>query len=299
MTARLAITIAACLAGMAAITDWEDEGSRALVDHGVIITHTSAEGTTAKGETRPIKELLKRYRFQWYRVGGFWFVPRTRGLSQSPIDLDRVRQEAEAILSGEAEPPNVAAFVPRSAPARQAPPLRGHTGDVAFLLPGGGSVSLSDIYGSTGIRFGTSAPFAIGRVGPDRIGFADYPMISVDMLGKDSSALVPIARQLAMIAAAVNGLYLDMGVPSVKIGRETMATDQNPSSPSVGKRKRLKSLIFMFEIKGVRDPDLQFHSYVRSRHSSSPVMKIDGSGMHPLARPLTREEIVKSGHVKA
>jgi hypothetical protein len=267
-------------------------GSFALSDYGVEIYHNAAEGTVAKGNTRPIKELLKQRRFRWYRTGGFWYIPRSRGLAESPIDLAALRSEAESILSGESEPPNVVPFRRRGKTATAPPrPVMGHSGDVAFLGPDGTSFSLSDIYASTGIRFGTSAPYAVGYVGPDRIGFGDYPMIVVEMYGKAVNDLVPIARQLAMLNAKINGLYINMGPPSVGMaGRERVMVDQNPSSPSVGKRKRLKSLKFTFEISGTSQ-EIPLSKWVRSRYYSGRPGSFDYS---ETARKLTREEMIKS-----
>ena len=273
-------------------------GSLALSDYQVNIYHTSDDGTVAKGNTRPIKQLLKRNRFRWYRGGGFWYIPRTRGKSDSPIDLPALEAEAQAILSGEAPPSNVVQFRKPATP-RKRPPVVGHTGDVAFLLPDGSSVSLSDIYGSTGIRFGTSAPFAVRAVTPDRIGFADDPAIVVDMLVKEGhiDAVVPIARQLAMINAKVNGIHIDLR-PSVKIRRLRTAMDRNPSSRSVGKNKRMSEVEYIFRVDkeslGMGPGGTpRYYSYVRSRHYGGGGAWAD----KPRARALTRQQIEKSGHV--
>ena len=293
------ITLVA-VTGLVVAGSLKKRGSMALSDYGVTIEHTVKEGTIAKGETRPIKEMLKQNRFRWYRAGGFWFVPRTRGKTESPIDLDAVRAEAEAILSGEQEPPNVVDFRSRSRKTpKKTPQRRGHYGDITHLGPDGTSFSESSLYTSRGIRFGTSAPYKIGYVGPDRIGFADIPMVVVEMYGKESGSLVPIARQLAMAVAAKNGLQMDMGPPGLKIGRERLFTDENPSSPSFGKRKRLQEYTYQFEVKGV-DPDfleeklgpklskMGLFGWISRRYDPAPNK----------AQKLTRQEIIELGHLK-
>ena len=272
-------------------------GSMALSEHEVDIHHNPEDGTVAKGNTRPIKQLLKRNRFRWYRAGGFWYIPRTRGVASSPIDLDALKAEAQAILSGETPPPNVVPFRKPTTP-RKRPPVIGHAGDVTFLLPDGGSVSLSDIYGSTGIRFGTNAPYAVRAVTPDRIGFADDPAIVVDMLVKreDIDSVVPIARQLAMINAQINGIHIDLR-PSVKIRRLRTAMDRNPSSRSVGKNKRMAEVEYIFRVQkeslGMSPGGTpRYYSFIRGRYGGGGAWKDE-----PRARALTREEIEKSGHV--
>jgi hypothetical protein len=318
------ITLVA-VTGLVVAGSLKKRGSMALSDYGVTIEHTVKEGTIAKGETRPIKEMLKQNRFRWYRAGGFWFVPRTRGKAESPIDLDAVRAEAEAILSGEQEPPNVVDFRSRSRKTRKkTSQRRGHYGDITHLGPDGTSFSESSLYTSRGIRFGTSAPYKIGYVGPDRIGFADIPMVVVEMYGKESGSLVPIARQLAMAVAAKNGLQMDMGgslvpiarqlamavaaknglqmdmgPPGLKIGRERLFTDENPSSPYFGKRKRLQEYTYQFEVKGV-DPDF-LEAKLGPKLSKRGLFGWISRRYDPVpnkAQKLTRQEIIEMGHLK-
>jgi hypothetical protein len=113
----------------------------------------------------------------------------------------------------------------------------------------------------------------------------------VEMYGKAVNDLVPIARQLAMLNAKINGLYINMGPPSVGVsGRERVTVDQNPSSPSVGKRKRLKPFKFNFEINGTSQ-EIPMSKWVRSRYYSGRPGSYDYS---ETARKLTREEIIKS-----
>ena len=187
-------------------------------------------------------------------------------------------------------------FQSRQRGQREAKP--GHTEDVVFLTADGSSFSLSDLYGSSGIRFGTTSPYAVGVVTPDRVGYGDYPMVTVQMYGKKSGDLVPIARQLAMLNAKINGLYISMGAPSVMMGRQRMVTDQNPSSRSFGKRKRLTEMDFRFDVKGVEPQFGSLHTYVKSRYSRSRSKSIKTGQQLPLARPLMRQEILKTGIIK-
>jgi hypothetical protein len=285
----------AAVAALAASSIWAGRrGSPALSGRRAVIEHTLALGTVAKGDTQPIKDLLLRHGFQWLPAADSWYIPGTRRMQESPLDLAALQAEADAILA-ESSGSNVLEFALR--PGREA--LVGptaHMGDVAFLGPDGSSVSMSTLHGRGGPRMGTSAPYAVGRVGPDVVGYADIPMISVDMFGKaaDIGVLVPIARQLAMLAADVNGLVINMAPPGLMRGSEKMVEDQNPSSESLGKRKRLLALVFNFEVEGATDPAVKLRDFVQSRHSGG--MPALGSSVKP-ARALTRAEVVASGHI--
>lgn len=233
--------------------------------------------------------LLERHGFQWLPAAEIWFIPRTRGLESSPISLADLQAQVDALPAQDSEARSkVLSFQPRDKrPVTEE--SAGHSGDLVFLGKDG-SVSLSSLHGRGGPRFGTSAPYAVGRVGPDTIGFTDTPTMSVDMFGRpsDASALTPIARQLAMLAAEVNGLTLNMAPPGFKRGREKMIEDRNPSSESMGKRKRLMEMVFNFDITGTVKPGISLRDYVRSRHSGG--LAGIGSSVKP-ARALTREEI--------
>jgi hypothetical protein len=292
--APLAVAAAALLALSALLGQ---RGSKSL-QPGVTFEHTLALGTVAKGNTQPVRDLLLRHGFRWLPAADSWYIPGTRRMLASPLNLDALQAEVDAILadSSDSSGSNVLEFELR--PGRAAPEgPPAHMGDVAFLGPDGSSVSLSTLHGKGGPRMGTSAPYAVGRVGPDVIGYADIPMISVDMFGKaaDIGVLVPIARQLAMLAADVNGLVINMAPPGLKRGSEKMVEDQNPSSESLGKRKRLLALVFNFEVEGATDPAVKLREYIQSRHSGG--LSAIGSGVKP-ARALTREEISSLGLIR-
>lgn len=60
--------------------------------HGdVEILHDPALGTIARGDTRPVKDALKRFGFKWGGSLGYWFVPGSKGKSAPDVDLDAVR----------------------------------------------------------------------------------------------------------------------------------------------------------------------------------------------------------------
>lgn len=289
--------LAIAAAAMLALSTLLDRRGSKSSGSGVIFEHTKAMGTTAKGNTRPIEALLRAHGFEWLAASELWYIRKTRGLSESPVDLDALQAQAEAILARDSGAGGgVLPFRPRTAPSTlQAPQAAvGHTGDVAFLGSDGSSVSLSSFFGKSGPHWGTSAPYAVGRVGPDRVGYADIPTLSVDLFGRaaDVGVLTPIARQLAMLAAEVNGLTLNMAPPGLKRGREKMMDDQNPSSSSFGKRKRLMELVFRFDIAGTVDPTVKLRDYIQSRHSGG--LSAIGSGVKP-ARALTRDEISSLG----
>lgn len=292
--------LAIAAAAMLALSTLLDRRGSKSSGSGVTFDHTKAMGTTAKGNTRPIEALLRAHGFEWLAASELWYIRKTRGLSESPVDLDALQAQAEAILARDSGAGGgVLPFQPRAArSALQAPQAAtGHTGDVAFLGPDGSSVSLSSFFGKGGPRWGTSGPYAVGRVGPDRVGYADIPTLSVDLFGRaaDVGVLTPIARQLAMLAAEVNGLTLNMAPPGLKRGREKMMEDQNPSSESLGKRKRLMELVFNFDIAGTVDPTVKLRDYIQSRHSGG--LSAIGSGVKP-ARALTRDEISSLGLIQ-
>ena len=62
------------------------------------IYHTAESGTVAIGNTKPIKEILKAAGFRWFNREKFWWVPKSRGLKKSPINLAKVRSKAGKIV---------------------------------------------------------------------------------------------------------------------------------------------------------------------------------------------------------
>jgi hypothetical protein len=45
----------------------------------ILLSHTQEEGTVLRGDTRPFRDVIKSFGFRWYGVGGFWYLPRSRG----------------------------------------------------------------------------------------------------------------------------------------------------------------------------------------------------------------------------
>ena len=74
----------------------------------IVLSHSAAEGTVARGDTRPHKDALKALGMRWYAAGGFWYVPRTRGLALPDRDLAAVAESlrrAGAEVSASVAPP--------------------------------------------------------------------------------------------------------------------------------------------------------------------------------------------------
>ncbi len=94
---------------------------------------------------------------------------------------------------------------------------------------------------SLAIHWGTTAPFKIGKIYCRRIGFANDPMIEVEVNVKDCDvpALVPILRQRIYGELAERGWApeaIDFK-PSVQTGRRRKFVDENEYSESFGKNK--------------------------------------------------------------
>ena len=118
---------------------------------------------------------------------------------------------------------------------------------------------------SLAIRFGTSVPYAIGRVQPFERGFAHIRSItvSVDVPERGVSALVPIARQVIAAELASRGFTLDSVALSPMIGSRSLfeggrdtgvfANENESADCPVGARKRGSRLYYHFEIT---DPKL-------------------------------------------
>ena len=66
---------------------------------------------------------------------------------------------------------------------------------------------LKQLHSSLCVRWGTTAPYAIGRVRAQRIGFASIPMVVVDVWcrSRDYEALIPIVRQRVYTELAERG----------------------------------------------------------------------------------------------
>jgi hypothetical protein len=93
------------------------------------------------------------------------------------------------------------------------------------------------------IRFGTSAPYELGRVRAQKIGYAQIPRVVMDVVcrERDVDALIPIVRQRVYGELAERGW--DDSVlafrPSVGMDsrRRAKFTDGNESSESFGRSK--------------------------------------------------------------
>ena len=105
---------------------------------------------------------------------------------------------------------------------------------------------------SFNVEFGTDAPYQMVWIGAARIGFAGQPSIVVELNAKsrDTSALVPIARQQAyreLVTCGINPDCLAVS-PIVGVWRRLRFTDRNESSKTLGKNKMGNRLRFTFEI---------------------------------------------------
>jgi len=124
------------------------------------------------------------------------------------------------------------------------PRPRGDKGDAVETLARG-------MHSSLCIRFGTGAPYAIGKIGFQRIGYANTPMlvVPVDVPERAIDELVPIARQAAFAYLA------ERGVPDGALGfsctvamkRKRRFVDANESSENCGKNKMGRLCEYHFE----------------------------------------------------
>ena len=118
---------------------------------------------------------------------------------------------------------------------------------------------------SLAVTFGTTVPYAIGRVAPFERGFAHIKSItvSVDVPEHSLNALVPIARQVVASELASHGFTLDSVALSPCVGERSgfeggrstgMFLNENESADCpVGARKRGTRYFYHFEIT---DPNL-------------------------------------------
>ena len=110
---------------------------------------------------------------------------------------------------------------------------------------------LRDVHTGLTIRFGTDAPYRIGKIGFEKVGYAQTPMlvVPVDVPANAIDALVPIARQAAFAYLAERGVP-DSALQfacSVRMGRKRRFADDNESSPSHGANKMGLACAFHFE----------------------------------------------------
>lgn len=108
------------------------------------------------------------------------------------------------------------------------------------------------LHASLVVSFGTTAPFAIGKVRAEKVGFASIPrvVVDVDCRAEDVGALVPIVRQRVFAELAERGW--DNHVIGLKPGvgqwRRRRFVDQNEDSESFGKNKFGHQHVFGFDI---------------------------------------------------
>lgn len=100
---------------------------------------------------------------------------------------------------------------------------------------------LQSIHTSLCIRFGTTAPYAIGPVSAEKIGYAQDPSVVLTVVCRpeDISALVPIVRQRVYGELAERGWSPDdiAFTPGTQRGRRRKFRDENESSDSHGRDK--------------------------------------------------------------
>lgn len=112
---------------------------------------------------------------------------------------------------------------------------------------------LRDVAASTTIRFGTTAPFQLGEVQFEKVGFAESPVaqVMVYCYQRCISALVPIVRQHVFHELETAGMSSDIleFVPRVQINKRRRFVDCNESSPIKGKNKVGNCCRFTFDIK--------------------------------------------------
>jgi hypothetical protein len=100
---------------------------------------------------------------------------------------------------------------------------------------------LRSMHASLCIRFGTTAPYKIGKVRGEKVGYAQIPSLVLDVYCRDEDlgALVPIVRQYVYGELAERGWSADdLGfVPGTMRGRRRKFRDENESSESYGRDK--------------------------------------------------------------
>jgi len=112
---------------------------------------------------------------------------------------------------------------------------------------------LKTVHNSLAVRFGTTAPYHIGWVEAEKIGFAGIRAVVCNVFCRDEdlSALVPIVRQRVYTELASRGWGPDdiEFRPTTQRGRRRKFTDTNESSESHGREKFGMEYRFSFEMK--------------------------------------------------
>ncbi len=99
----------------------------------------------------------------------------------------------------------------------------------------------------------TTAPFQMGELQIEKVGFAEIPVAFVMVVcsPKSISAVVPVVRQFVfreLAAAGIENEILEF-TPGVEADRRRRFVDCNEHSPSKGKNKVGRAYRFAFEIK--------------------------------------------------
>lgn len=94
---------------------------------------------------------------------------------------------------------------------------------------------------SLAITWGTGAPFAIGKIRAERVGFASLPSVVLDVYcrAEDLGSVIPIIRQRVYGELAERGWRPEdvSVVPMVGAGRTRKYRDENERSDSCGRNK--------------------------------------------------------------
>ncbi len=102
------------------------------------------------------------------------------------------------------------------------------------------------------IRFSTDAPYSIGGITGEKVGFSQIPSVvcHVTCRDEDLSAVVPVVRQKVFGELAERGWGNEhVGVtPGTQQGRRRKFRDENESSESYGRNKFGTSYRFRFDM---------------------------------------------------
>lgn len=130
---------------------------------------------------------------------------------------------------------------------------------------------LRTAHSSLCIRWGTNAPFAIGHVSAEKIGFASDPcvVVTVDCRDEDVSSLVPVVRQRVFAELAERGWENQVieFVPSVQRNRRRRFVDQNEESESYGRNKFGHEHRFSYRMV---DPEFAKATFTRGSYAQLP-----------------------------
>jgi hypothetical protein len=111
---------------------------------------------------------------------------------------------------------------------------------------------LKQAHASLCITWGTDAPFEIGKVRAEKIGYAQIPCVVVSVTCRDAdlSALVPIVRQRVYTELASLGWTPDdiEFRPMTQRNRRRKFTDGNERSETYGRNKFGNEYRFSFEM---------------------------------------------------